>query len=258
MKKGLLLGALIGVAVAGLLGYLLPSAGATPSAAEAQDAATLDCMQRPRISVSGTGEVTVVPDVAILSLGVEAEKATVQQAMDEAAAAMDKVVAALRQSGVAEKDIQTRWFSVYQTTRWKDDELIVTGYRVSNTLTASIRDVDATGRIIDAVADAGGDLTRIQGVSFTVDDPTQYYAEARARAVADARARAQQLADLGGVKLGKPFTISEVGGYMPTYYDYDIRYSMAMDAGVGYAPETYISPGETEVSLTVYMDFALE
>lgn len=261
MRKSRLLALVIGVALLGAVGLaFVPHANASPSTPSEATPQSLtnsegNCnSQYAGIWVTGQGEVTVVPDVAILSLGVEAQAITVQQAMDEAAIAMDQVMAALRANGVAERDIQTQWFNIYPVRDWIDEgREILIGYRVSNTVSAKIRDVAATGSIIDRVAEAGGDLARIQGVSFTVDDPSQYHSEARAKAIADAQAKAQHLAALAGVDLGRPFYISESGGFVPIYRDYG--YGM-LEAGV--VPPTPISPGETEVTLTVQMAFAIE
>lgn len=263
MKKGVLLvvGLLVGLALLGAAGCI-PAVSANTSATVPYEAAppgvsSLQPNYNSQLSgiwVSGQGKVTVVPDVAILSLGVEAQASTVEEAMDEAAVAMDQVIATLRANGIAEEDIKTQWFNIYPVRRWIDGgyELLL-GYRVTNMVTVKIRDVEATGQIIDAAAQAGGDLIRIQGVSFTVDDPSQYYAEARAEAIADAKAKAQQLANLAGVQLGKPFYISESSGYSPIYYDY----GMALLEG-GTVPPTPISPGETEITLTVQMAFAIQ
>ena len=255
MRKGLLVGLLIGVVLLGAVGSI-PWASAdpvAPSEANPQNPSDLNYdSQWTGIWVTGQGEVTVVPDVAILSLGVEAQASTVQEAMDEAAVAMDRVIATLRANGIAERDIKTQWFNIYPVRKWIDgDYEVLIGYRVTNMVSVKIRNVNATGRIIDAAAQAGGDLIRIQGVSFTVDDPSQYYAEARAEAIADAKAKAQQLADLAGVQLGRPFYISESGGFVPIYRDY------AMAEG-GAVPTTPISPGETEITLTVQMAFAIQ
>lgn len=255
MRKGLLVGLVIGVVLLGAIGSI-PWVSADPVAPSGANPQSLSDLtydsQWTGIWVTGQGEVTVVPDVAILSLGVEAQASTVEQAMDQAAVAMDRVIAALRANGVAERDIKTQWFNIYPVRRWVDNEReVLIGYRVSNMVSVKIRNVDATGRIIDAAAQAGGDLIRIQGVSFTVDDPSQYHTEARAEAVADARAKAQQLADLAGVQLGRPFYISESGGFVPIYREY------AMADG-GAVPTTPISPGETEVTLTVQMAFAIQ
>ena len=118
---------------------------------------------------------------------------------------------------------------------------------------AKIRDAENTGVIIDAVAEAGGDLTRINSISFTVDDPKPFYAEAREKAMKDAQAKAEQLADLGGVNLGKPTSISEGNGYYPVprmYFD--------EAGGMASAPPTPISMGEMEISLTVHVVYAIE
>jgi len=253
MGRGLLLGLVIGVILVGAVG-VVALAGSDP-AAPATAYSSGGGSEQSAIWVSGTGEVSVVPDVAVLSLGVEVEEATVQEAMDEAAVAMDRVISTLLARGVAEKDIQTQWFNIYPVRNWTEWDNTIIGYEVTNTVTVKIRDIEATGRIIDAVAKAGGDLIRIHGVSFTVDDPSPYYVEARAEAVADATAKAKQLADLGGVQLGKPFYISEGGGYTPTpiYKDY----AMMTFEGSSVST-TSISPGETEIILMVQMAFAIQ
>lgn len=254
MRKGFLVGLVIGFALLGAVGCIT-LASANPVASSAATAQSLsDLQDNSGIWVTGQGKVTVVPDVAILGLGVEAQATTVEEAMDKAAVAMDRVMATLRANGIAETDIKTQWFNIYLVRRWTDDgREVLLGYRVTNMVTVKIRDVEATGRIIDAVAKAGRDYIRIQGVSFSVDDTSQYYAEARAEAVADAIAKAQQLADLAGVQLGKPFYISEDGGYTPIYRDYGM---MALEGGT--VPTTPISPGENEITLTVQMAFAIE
>jgi len=210
--------------------------------------------QQSGIWVSGTGKVTVTPDIAILSLGIEAQAATVAEAQAQAATAMDAVMAALTDNGVAKKDIKTQYFSIYQVTRWDDykDEPVVVGYRVSNMVTAKIRDVEQAGPVIDAVAAAGGDYTRINNISFSVDDPTPYYEEARQEAVADARAKAEQLASLAGIGLGKPTYISEGTIYPPVVYR-----DAGMMAVPEAAPSTPISPGEIELTLTVQVAYAI-
>lgn len=208
--------------------------------------------QQEGIWVSGEGEVTVTPDIATLWLGIEAQAETVAEAQTQAAEAMNSVMTALTDNGVDEKDIQTQYFSIYQDTRWdsiKDEEVVV-GYRVTNMVTAKIREIDKIGAIIDAVAVAGGDYTRINNISFSVDDPTPYYEEARQEAMAAAKAKAEQLADLAGVTLGKPFYISEGTIYSPVVYR-DV--GMETVATV----ETPISPGEMELTLTVQVAYAI-
>jgi len=209
--------------------------------------------QQTGIWVSGTGEVTVVPDVAVLTLGVEAQDTTVSAAQSEATAAMNAVVNALKTNGVADKDIQTQWYSISQVTRWDDktSEQITTGYRVSNMVTVKIRDITKAGTIIDAVAGVGGNLTRINGISFTVNDPTAHNNQAREKAMQDAAAKAQHLASLAGVTLGKVIYISESGSYIPQ----PIRF---FDSAVGASASTPISAGELDITLTVQVGYAIE
>ncbi len=212
--------------------------------------------QQEGIWVSGRGEVSAVPDVATLRLGIEAQEASVAEAQSQAAEAMDRVMQALTDGGVAEQDIQTQHFNIRRVTRWnnaKEEEEVI-GYRVSNMVTAKIRQLDRVGAIIDAVAAAGGDLTRIDDISFSVEDPSAYQAEAREKAMADARAKAEQMANLAGVKLGKPTYISE-SAYLPAPI---YRQGFAGEKVAG-APmvETPISPGEMKISLTVQVAYAI-
>lgn len=209
--------------------------------------------QNTGIWVSGEGKVTVVPDVAVLSLGVEAQAKAVAQAREQAAGAMEAIMKVLEDNGVDEKDIKTQHFSIYPVRRWENDREILVGYRVTNTVTVKIREVDDTGIIIDGVAEAGGDYTRINNISFTVDDPTEYYKEVREAAMADAEAKAEQLAALSGVTLGKATYINE-GSVSPIYRDY---YYDKAGAAVPEAT-TPISAGEMDISLTVQVVYSIK
>ncbi len=209
--------------------------------------------QQEGIWVTGQGKVTVVPDIVTLRLGIEAQEASVAEAQTKASEAMNKVMTALTDSGVAKKDIQTQYFSIRQVTRWdREREVeVVVGYQVTNKVMAKIRDIDKVGFIIDAVAEAGGDLTRIDSVAFSVDDPTAYHEEARQKAMADAKAKAAQLAELAGVSLGKPTYISE-GIQVPSPI-----YPRAVYEEVPAPAAAPISPGEMEISLTVQVVYAI-
>jgi len=202
--------------------------------------------QQEGIWVNGHGEVNAAPDTAILQLGVSAQRVSVAEAQAEAATAMEKVMNALKKGGVASKDIQTQYFSIQQVTRWDQDKQyeIVIGYRVSNMVAAKIREIDKTGSIIDAVAEAGGDLTRVDNIAFSIDDPSAYREEARDKAVADAKNKAEQIAKLAGVKLGKPTYIAESISY--PVYPPTIKVPEAAPA-----PTTPISPGEMTIRLDI-------
>ncbi len=210
--------------------------------------------QQPEgIWVSGEGKVNVVPDIATLRLGVESLQATVAEAQAEATKAMNRVMTALKDNGVAEKDIQTQYFTIYPRTKWisETQEEVIIGYQVSNVVSAKIRDMDKIGTIIDAAAEAGGDIVRIEGISFSVEDPSTYYEELREQAMADAKSKAEQLAELAGVTLGKATYISEgIQVPSPIYREYAVEVPVPEAAPP-------ISPGETEISLTIQVAFAI-
>lgn len=219
--------------------------------------------QNSGIWVTGQGEVIVSPDVAELRLGVEAKADTVAEAQTKANVAMNKVMQVLRRNGVSDKDIQTQYFSIYPVTKWSEEEEKeeVVSYRVSNMVLAKIRNRDYESRpldyragiIINAVAEAGGDFIKIQGIRFSVDDPTPYYAEARAKAIENTEEKASKLASLADVKLGEPFYISE-GAVWP------VPYEMYYEAVRAYAPVlgTSISSGESEITVNVQVAYNIK
>jgi len=257
MKKGWLVVIVIALVI-GIVG--LSSCGCSrASLAELPSGLNVNVnSQQQGIWVSGEGKVIVTPDIANLRLGISAQEPTVAKAQAKAAEAMDRVRAALTDNDVAEKDIQTQRFSIQQVTRWDNvkDEEIVVGYRVANMVMAKIRDIDNVGTIIDNVATAGGDLTRIDSISFSVDDPSAYHEEAREKALADAKDKAKQLTEMARVELGKPTYISE-SLYAPSIIYPTAAYEKAVPVPAPAPPPTSISPGEIEISLTVQVVYAI-
>ena len=205
--------------------------------------------QNTGIWVTGEGTVSVAPDISILSLGVEVQSDTVAAAQSQAATSMDAVVRELRNKGISDKDIQTQQYNIYPVRRWAEEkgQEVLVGYRVNNTVIVKVRKVEDIGAIIDAAARAGGDYIRINSISFTVEDPSEFQEEAREKAMADAQAKGKQLAEAGGVKLGSPTYINESGGAIPIPREFTTR-SFAEAAA---APATPISPGEMEIRITV-------
>lgn len=212
--------------------------------------------QQEGIWVNGEGKVTAVPDIAILTLGIEAQELTVAEARDKAAEAMTGVMDALKSAGIDDKDIQTQNFNIQQVTRWDNDKQqeIVIGYQVNNTVTVKVRDVTQAPTVIDNVTAAGGDLTRISSIAFTVDDPSPYYEQARVKAVNDAAVKAAKLADTAGVKLGKATYISE-SSYMPSPIYRDV--ATASETVPAPTPTTPVSPGEMEITVDVQIGYAI-
>ena len=228
------------------------------------------------IWVNGTGKASGAPDIAVISLGVEALEDTAAEARAEAAKAMADVMAVLTEAEIPAKDIQTSYFNIsprfqgVEVQRCDDDEegdssagtsswskrncydvwenrLI--GYSVSNQASVKIRDLEDAGTIIDQVTEAAGDLVRIQGISFDIDDPQPLRDEARENAVADMKRKAELLAELSGVDLGRLVYVNEQAGYVPPQPLYARAESMAFAADAGAA--TSISGGELEYRMTV-------
>ena len=217
--------------------------------------------QQAGIWVTGLGKVTLDPDLALLSLGVEVRADTVEAARAEAAAAMTGIIEALRDQGIADKDIQTRFFNISPEHTYQEiyedgrryNKQVLTGYRVSNTVTAKIRDLDIVGATIDEVVLAGGDATRINSIRFTVEDTSAAQVQARESAVLDALAKADQFATLTGVTRGNLLFITESGGSMPVVQDF-ARMEAAAFADSAATP---ISDGELELQVSVQVVFAI-
>ena len=211
--------------------------------------------QQVGLWVNGEGKSKATPDIVLLSLGIEANSKTVARAQQDAAQAMDAVMKALKTNGVADKDIQTQRFSIVAVRQWIEDQQreIITGYRVTNAVIAKIRQVDKAGTVIDAVAEAGGNLTRIDSIDFSIDDPTPYYNEAREKAIGDAMAKAKQMAGSADISLGKLIYMSESTPYVPQVA---VR-NYAMEAAAP-APTTAISPGELEIQVNVQMVYEIK
>lgn len=214
--------------------------------------------QQQGIWVSGIGELSVTPDIATLNLGVVAQEISVSQAQSEASEAMAKVMKALSDSNIAPKDIQTGYFSINQRSRWNEEKQtdVPTGYQVTNMVTVKIRETGTVGTIIDTVVQAGGDFIRINGIDFSVEEPSKYYQDVRGKAMTAAQNKAEQLAKLAGLKLGKATYIAENAQYSPVYGGYS-NISAAMPAAeMGYSSPS-ISTGQTKITLNVQVAYSV-
>ena len=182
----------------------LASRSGTTSLPAVGSAVQYTANQQLGIWMNGRGVVSAAPDLAILNAGVEASGKTVEEARSQVATAMDAVMQVLRDRGIEDRDIRTTSFNIFPEYTFNEvrrrQELI--GYRVSNQLSIRIRDLDSVGLVIDQVAAAAGDLVRVQGVGFTIEDTEALATQARAEAVNDLMAKARQLAELTGMRLG--------------------------------------------------------
>lgn len=166
------------------------------------------------ITMSGHGEVHGQPDTATLSAGVSVDAPVAGAALADANKNMQAILAALKNLGVADRDIQTRNFSVrpqYATGNGQAPR--VTGYEVNNQVEVRLDKINQLGPALDALV-AGG-ANQINGVNFSIRDPAALLAEARSAAVADARNKAETFAKAAGVTLGSILSISESGNTVP-------------------------------------------
>jgi uncharacterized protein YggE len=197
------------------------------------------------ITVVGKGSVSVTPDTAEWSFGLHTTGETANAALGSNSKSMDRIVAALRTAGIARDDLQTEQVSVYP--RVSNDWRSIVGYDASNTVRATIRDLDEAGRIVDAAVAAGAN--EVYGPSLTVSDTDAQYQAAVEEAFADARRRAESIAGNAGVTLGAPIAIVEgsEGGALP--YAEELRDEAAAEVG--------IAPGKQDVAASLTVTFAI-
>ncbi len=233
---------------AGLLAASL--AGPAVATAQAQSSDSDDTLRT--ISVNGVGRVKAEPDVADISLGVTKQGKEAAEAANKAAEAMDSMVTALLDMGIEENDIQTTNLSLSPRYDWNKDPAPIVGWEANNMVSVTIRDIDSVGAVVDAATDAGA--TNVNGISFRVEDPTEAEAAARTAAVADAKAKAEQLAADAGVTITGVVSITESGGQQPQPI-YMARNEMAMMSDAG--ASTPVMPGEVELSVNVFIQYEI-
>ena len=252
----------VGVASAGLLigaftlgagrGSAAPGTpgGATGNAALTATAAA-PAQGGTRITVTGTGNASGVPNQLALSMGVQTSGTSVAAALRQANSAVRSITAVLRRSGVAAPDIQTSGLSIYPS--YSADSGIPSGYQVSEQLTITLRRLSVAGSQISAAAHAGGNTTVIDGVSLNLSDTSTLLASAREKAVADAKAKAAAYAHALGHPLGAVVSMSEATPALPFQ-----PLPMAASASGSRAPSPVpVHPGTQQLSVTVTVVFAL-
>ena len=206
------------------------------------------------ITVVGEGKVTLEPDIARVTIGVETVTSSVKDASEENRAAVESVLAALSEQGIAEEDLQTSGFSIY-AERFGPEGPLSEGdvrYRVSNNVMVTIRDLDSVGTILDAAIEAGAN--NIYGVEFALDDPSIAESDARSAAIEDAKAKAAELAQLTELPLGAVISVSEVVGAGGGYYAGNFAEQARAFGGGG----TPITPGQLDLVMQLQVIFAIE
>jgi uncharacterized protein len=206
------------------------------------------------IVAQGRGEIDAPPDVAIFNVGIELTAPSVAEARDQAAEASNRLMAALENDGIAREDIQTSGLGIQPQYEYPPNgKPFITGFSVNNQVTVKVRKIESTSRVIDDAVKAGGDDVRLQGIQFEIDDPTKLRELAREKALTEARAKAEQMAQLSGVGLGIPLAVEEVSFSAPPFPV--PMFAGAMDKA---AEATPIAAGKTTVSVEVRVRWAIK
>lgn len=205
------------------------------------------------ITVIGQGEAAGPPDRASINAGVQTLAQSVVESSKQNQEIIERIMTALKQEGIKAVDVQTADYSVWPEQQHDprgSGEITITGYRVNNTVRVTVKDIERLGKVLAAVTNAGANA--IHGIGFSVKDTAALENRARAAAMADARARAEALAGLAGVKLGKVLSIStSPGGSYPMPMMGGGR-EMAMSASV-----PGISSGQLSVNVQVQVSYEI-
>ena len=223
---------------------ILGLAACAPAAASSSDIAR-------SISVSGTGQVSLVPNIATVNIGVRTEADNVTDALNENTAQANTISETLQSLGVLEEDIQTSNFNVYPMDRYNNmtGEIEGSYFLVENTVNITVRDLSTLGEVLSAVVEAGANT--IYGISFDVDDREAAAKEAQELAIQDAYAEAEVIAEAAGVELGELMNISVSSGSV-----YTASYETKADAyGESEVP---ISAGMITISMSCSATFGME
>ncbi len=205
------------------------------------------------ITVVGQGEAKGVPDQARVNVGVDVFEPEVGQAVEKNEATIKAIMEALAGLGIAPEDIQTSNYSLYAEQKYGDQGAEgISGYRVSNQVSVTIRDIERVSEVLEAVISAGAN--NIYGVEFTVSDPAALESQAREAAMQDARQRAAELAGLEGLQIGDIILISESFNQVGPLY----RYGMGGGAEAPAAAAPSISPGQVSVTSQVQVSYQLK
>jgi len=208
------------------------------------------------LSVTGTAEVKVAPDICFMTLVVSAEnKQNAARAYGDNNAAAQRIADAIRGQGIGSEDIQTSGFSISPQYRYEDRtrRRIFEGYSVRHTLAVKVRDLTHVSSVLDAAVGAGA--TEVNSVNFTIENPKRYLADARIEAIRAARAKAEAMAEAAGVQVSRPLTITE---YEPSGWGRFAQSNVEIDrTGAEVQFGASLEPGQVALSHTVSITYEI-
>ncbi len=204
------------------------------------------------LNVNGVGQSYLTPDIAYIYIGVHTESPTAADAVSTNTTQTSAVTDAIKKAGVDPKDISTTNFSIYPSQQYSPEgKIIGTTYMVDNTVYVTVRKIDGLGKLLDEVVGAGANS--INSIQFDVADKSAALKEARAKAVADAKVQAQELAEVAGIKLGDIQSIN--------FYDNSPIPMMAGKGGGGAMDANAavpIQPGQLTISVNVSIAYSIK
>ena len=206
------------------------------------------------ISVSGEGEVTSKPDVAVVNLAVVSQGGSVKVVTEDGNKKMGQIVDVVKKLGVSEDDIKTTSYNLYPEYAYPENrKAVIAGYNLNQNVQVKVRDLTKVEDVLDQGVAAGSN--QVGQISFEIDDDSIQRNEARDEAFADARKKAESMAGAAGVKVGRVITFSESGDFAQPYYARAEMVSYDME-GVTSAPS--IEPGSQETKITVNVTYEIE
>lgn len=235
-----------------LLALTLPQAATTPALALAARPGGIAAPSPSTVTVTGQGTATAAPDLAIVGAGVEVTAKTSKQALAAQSAASNALLDAVRAHGVQERDIRTESLSLSPVYEDHGGVSQLTGYQAAQSFALKVRDIAATGAVLQAITDATGDAGRIHSVAFDIADPAPLHARARVAAYEDAHAKAFQYARLGGHRLGRLVSLTDDGSGESRPVPIA---TAAFDQAGTNVP---VAPGETRDTITVTAVYELD
>lgn len=215
----------------------------------------LDQQNNYQVTVSGEGKVYAKPDIALTSLGIKTEGVTVAAVTKTNTDIMNAVIEAVKELGIEEKDIQTTNYTLTPSYDYTETfGTIFRGYTLSQNIQVKVRDFTKIGDVLSQATSKGANL--VNDLQFTIDNPEQFKEQARAKAIAQAKANAENLAKESGISLGKIINVYE------SYYPYAVMYNSAakgMGGGVAdSAPVPTIQPGQQEINVTISLTYKVK
>lgn len=210
--------------------------------------------ERDTILISGEGKVTGIPDVATIDVGLMTEKPDVKSAQIENTQKMNRLIANLKNLGVDSKDIQTSYYNIYPQYDWPNGKQVLRGYQVSQGVSVKIRNMDKIGDILAAAGEGGAN--QVSGLSFNIDDPEALKQEARVKALENAKEKAEALARVAGVGLGKIVSFSESSVMPPILYK--SMDALGLGGGGEGAPAPTVEAGSMDIVVDVTVSYEIK